>query len=166
MKGTNNVRLLLIFIQKGKSREWNVAYKHRLLIIKKKKIPNDGGGWGVHLQKESFVKYLMGLCYLPTLLSCFSFTVISLVLFSHRSSLDNAYPLSLVDIVEDLEGKSRVQEHYLSSNPATAGGLDTTDSGYSQDTYKERSPLNSENVNSDDEEAAVLGDIFFLSGRI
>lgn len=71
-----------------------------------------------------------------------------------------------MDIVEDLEDKTRPQEDYLFSNPGLAGGLDTTDSGYSQDTCKERSPLTSENVNSDDEEAAVLGDIFFLSGRV
>ncbi|KAJ7393692.1 hypothetical protein OS493_003350 [Desmophyllum pertusum] len=73
-----------------------------------------------------------------------------------RTPLDSSYPLSLVDIVEGLEDKSRGQE----------GGLDTTDSGYSQDTNKEKSPLTTENVNSDDEEATVLEDIFFLSGRV
>lgn len=79
---------------------------------------------------------------------------------SRRAPHDNAYPLSLVDIVEGLENKPVGPD-----DPVTAGGLDTTDSGYSQETYKERSPLTSDNVNSDDEEAAVIEDIFFLSGR-
>lgn len=72
----------------------------------------------------------------------------------------SSYPLSLVDIVENLESKSLGPEV-----PGAAIGLDTTDSGYSQDTCKERSPLTGESVNSDEEEAAVLEDIFFISGR-
>lgn len=90
----------------------------------------------------------------------------SSVLFHHRAPLDSGYPLSLVEIVEGLEDKTTQQEDFLFSNPGVVGGLDTTDSGYSQDTNKERSPLTSDIVNSDDEEAAVLGDIFFLAGRV
>jgi len=71
-----------------------------------------------------------------------------------------------VEFVEDLEDKTTQHEDFLFTNPVVLGGLDTTDSGYSQDTNKERSPLTSDIVNSDDEEAAVLGDIFFLAGRV
>lgn len=88
------------------------------------------------------------------------------VLFHRRATLDSAYPLSLVEIVEDLEDKTTQHEDFLFTNPGVLGGLDTTDSGYSQDTNKERSPLTNDIVNSDDEEAAVLGDIFFLAGRV
>ncbi|XP_022807223.1 uncharacterized protein LOC111344274 isoform X3 [Stylophora pistillata] len=73
---------------------------------------------------------------------------------------ENPYPLSLVDIVENLESKSLGLEV-----PAAVRGLDTTDSGYSQETNKERSPRIGDIVNSDEEEAAVLEDIFFISGR-
>lgn len=79
--------------------------------------------------------------------------------------MDSTYPLSLVDIVDGLENNTEKHE-VPRANSALAGGLDTTDSGYSQDTYKERSPLTSESVNSDEEEAAVLEDIFFLSARV
>ena len=91
-----------------------------------------------------------------SLLCKYWFATVSFIITSRRAPLDSSYPLSLVDIVEGLEDKSRGQE----------GGLDTTDSGYSQDTNKEKSPLTTENVNSDDEEATVLEDIFFLSGRV
>ena len=70
-----------------------------------------------------------------------------------------------MDIVDGLE--NNIEKHEVPrANSALAGGLDTTDSGYSQDTYKERSPLTSESVNSDEEEAAVLEDIFFLSASV
>ena len=88
------------------------------------------------------------------------------VLFHRRVTLDSAYPLSLVEIVEDLEDNSTQQKDFLFTNPGVVGELDTTDSGISQGTNKERSPLTSDIVNSDDEEAAVLGDIFFLAGRV
>ena len=71
-----------------------------------------------------------------------------------------------MEIVEDLEDNKRKQKDFLFTNPGVVGELDNTDSGYSQDTDKERSPLTSDVVNSDDEEAAVLGDIFFLAGRV
>ena len=80
--------------------------------------------------------------------------------FTLSAPRGSSYPLSLVDIVENLESKSLGPEV-----PGAAIGLDTTDSGYSQDTCKERSPLTGESVNSDEEEAAVLEDIFFISGR-
>ena len=71
-----------------------------------------------------------------------------------------------MEIVEDLEDNITQQKDFLFTNPGVVGELDTTDSGYSQCTNKERSPLTSDIVNSDDEEAAVLGDIFFLAGRV
>ena len=71
-----------------------------------------------------------------------------------------------MEIVEDLEDKTTQQQDFLFANPGVVGELDTTDSGYSQDTNKERCPLISDIANSDDEEAAVLGDIFFLAGRV
>lgn len=79
--------------------------------------------------------------------------------------MERAYPISLVDIVDGLENGTEKHEA-PGTNPGLAGELDTTDSGYSQDTCKERSPLTSDNVNTDEEEAAVLGDIFFLTGRV
>jgi len=82
-----------------------------------------------------------------------------------RAPVERAYPISLVDIVDGLENGTEKHET-PGANPGLAGELDTTDSGYSQDTYKERSPLTSDNVNTDEEEAAVLGDIFFLTGRV
>lgn len=84
----------------------------------------------------------------------------TLVNFTLSAPRGSSYPLSLVDIVENLESKSLGPEV-----PGAAIGLDTTDSGYSQDTCKERSPVTGESVNSDEEEAAVLEDIFFISGR-
>lgn len=84
---------------------------------------------------------------------------------SNSKHLNSAYPLSLVDIVDGLENITEKPQE-SSTNPELAGGLDTTDSGYSQDTYKEGSPLASESVNSDEEEAAVLEDIFFRPGRV
>lgn len=84
---------------------------------------------------------------------------------SRRVPLDSAYPLSLVNIVDDMENVTGKPEP-LCANPELAGGLDTTDSGYSQDNYKEGSPLTSEIVNTDEEEAAVLEHIFFLPGRV
>ena len=78
--------------------------------------------------------------------------------------MDSAYPLSLVDIVDGLENET--EKHTAPCRDlGKAERLDTSDSGYSQDTYKERSPLTSESVNTDEEEAAVLEDIFFLTGR-
>ena len=68
-----------------------------------------------------------------------------------------------MDIVAGLESEKHIAP---CGNAALADGLDTSDSGYSQDTYKGTSPLTSDTVNTDEEEAAVLGDIFFLKGRM
>lgn len=71
-----------------------------------------------------------------------------------RVPLDSAYPLSLLDIVDGLENISSKLEESC-RNSELGEGLDTTDSGYSNDTCKERT------WPTDDEEAAVLEDIFF-----
>ena len=68
-----------------------------------------------------------------------------------------------MDIVDGLESEKHIGP---CGNAALADGLDTSDSGYSQDTYKGASPLISDTVNTDEEEAAVLEDIFFLKGRM
>lgn len=84
-----------------------------------------------------------------------------------RVPLDStAYPLSLLDIVDGLENiGGKLGECYRSQE--LTEGLDTTDSGYSQDTNKERDPLTDEIANTDEEEAAVLEDIFFRpTGRL
>lgn len=78
-------------------------------------------------------------------------------------SLDSGYPLSVVDIVDGLESEKHIAP---CGNTVLADGLDTSDSGYSQDTYKGTSPLTSDTVNTDEEEAAVLEDIFFLKERM
>lgn len=86
---------------------------------------------------------------------------------SHRVPLDStSYPLSLLDIVDGLENiGGKLGECYRSQE--LTEGLDTTDSGYSQDTNKERDPLTDEIANTDEEEAAVLEDIFFRpTGRL
>lgn len=72
----------------------------------------------------------------------------------------SAYPLSLLDIVDGLENIAGELGECCRSQELTEG-LDTTDSGYSQDTNKGRGPLTPEIVNTDEEEAAVLEDIFF-----
>lgn len=69
----------------------------------------------------------------------------------------------MVDIVDGLESEKHIAP---CGNVVLADGLDTSDSGYSQDTYKGTSPLTSHTVNTDEEEAAVLEDIFFLKGRM
>ena len=80
-----------------------------------------------------------------------------------RDHLQGIYPRSLVDIVEGLEDVGMGQQTSFLSTPRLTGELDTSDSGYSPERGS-KDNFNGD-INTDEEEATVLEDIFFLAGR-